>query len=108
ALRGWGGAAVAVIIAGAIVSGTRKAAIIFLITGAAFFVGFLAMAFGSSLYTHYALHIHLLGSKELQDHPSIGYVDFGLLVTGQAVTAWLCKETHRMLLERRPRVSVVD
>ena len=108
ALLGWGGAAVALIIACAVVPRTRKAAIIFVVTGAAFFVGFLAMAFGSSLYTRYALHIQLLGSKELQEHPSIGYVDFALMVTGQAVAAWLCKETHRMLLERRPRVSVVD
>lgn len=108
ALLGWGGAAVTAIIAGAIMPRTRKVAIIFLVTGAAFFVGFLAMALGGSLYTQYALHIQLLGSKELQDHPSIGYVDFALLVMGQAITAWLCKETHRMLLERRPRVSVVD
>ena len=108
ALWGWGGSAVALIIGCTIVPASRKAAIVFLVTGAAFFVAFLAMVFASSAYTQYVLHVRLLGSKELQDHPSIGYLEFVVQVLGQAITAWLCKETHRILLERRPRVRVID
>ena len=102
ALWGWGGSAVALIPACAAVPKTRRPAMVFLGTGVAFFVAFVLMAFVNSMYTRYVLHIVLLGDKELREHPSIGYVDMAVLLTGEAATAWLCKEMHRVLIQRRP------
>jgi hypothetical protein len=97
----WTGTTLGFVIACAVMPRTRRPAMVFVGTGAAFFAGFLFMAFVSSAYVRYALHIQLLGSEELRQHPSIGYVDLALQLIGQAVTAWICKEMHRLLMERR-------
>lgn len=101
ALLGWGGAALVVIVASAVIQKTRRVAIPFVVTSAAWSIAFLLMAFVGSMYTRYALHLRLLGDKELRDHPSIGYVDAAVLLIGEAVAAWLCKEMHRRLIEQR-------
>jgi hypothetical protein len=100
-LLAWTGTTVIFVIACAVMPKTRRTAIVFVATGASLFLAFLLMAFVGSMYTRYALHLRLLGDKELRDHPSIGYVNLVVQLVGQAVTAWICKEMHRILIERR-------
>lgn len=79
-----------------IVMRSHRAAIgTLLATGAVFFAGFSLMAYSSDVYVRHVLHIKLLGSPELQQHPSVEYVNLGLQLFGEAVTAIVCAKLHR-------------
>jgi len=97
----WTATTVAFVLACATLRSTRRAAMVFGGTAAALFAGFVFMASAEFAYTRYALHIRLLGSEELRQHPSIGYVMLATQLMGEAFAAWICKEMHRLLMERR-------
>jgi len=79
-----------------IVMRSHRAAIgTLLATGVVFFAGFSLMAYSSDAYVRHVLHIKHLGSPELQQNPSIEYVNLGLQLFGEAVTAIVCAKLHR-------------
>lgn len=91
-----------------IVMPSHRAAIgTLLATGVVFFVGFSLVAYSSDFYVRYVLQIKLLGSPELQQHPSIQYVTVGLQLFFDAVTAIVCAKLHRRFVLGRNQEFIV-
>jgi len=79
----------------------RMATVVLLTTSVVFFAGYTLMAYSGDAYIHHVLHIRLLGTSELEQHPSIIYVDLAFQLLGEAVTALVCAKLHRSFVKRR-------
>lgn len=90
----------AIVVVSATVRSWRRAALVFLGTGVTFFAGYNLMALTDLAYTRYVLHLRLIGTPQLEQHPSIGYVDLVMQLLGEFVTAWVCAKMHRRFVER--------
>ena len=83
----------------------RRAAMVLLVAGVTGFGSWLLAMF---LAYKYQRHVYpgLLGDREVREHPSIGWVSFGLLmVTGWMITI-ACSRMHRWLM-RDKRLDVL-
>lgn len=100
--------ALCLLIASCIPSGRRRAAAVFLVTGAVFIAGYYGAALLDMVYQQQILHLRMIGSRELEEHPSIGAVFVGAMLLGQIVTAYICGWMHRQLIQRRSKEIATD
>jgi hypothetical protein len=66
---------------------------------------YLSGLFALNLYQHAVLHIRLLGSYELAQHPSLNWLGFGLYVVNALVIAAICSFMHRQAGRRAQRIA---
>lgn len=98
----WIGLALALclLIASFILSGRRRAAMVFSATAVVFVVAYYAAAFLEHFYQLRILHLRTLGSREWEEHPSLGYVLYIAMLLGQVATACVCAWMHRRLAQK--------
>lgn len=96
---------ICVLAALAIGRGYRKAAMVLFVAGV---TGFSSLTLSMFLAIRYQRHIYpgLLGSRELREHPSIGWVSFGLLMmTGWMITTACARMHHWLMRDKQLDVS---
>lgn len=101
ALQSAGAVAIGIALIFTVMRSHRMAIGALLITSVIYFSGFALMAYSGDAYVHHVLHIRLLGSTELEQHPSIGYVNLAFQLIGQAATAFVCAKLHHNFVKRQ-------
>jgi hypothetical protein len=69
------------------------------------FSAFLCGLFALDYYQHAILHLHLLGDRELAEHPSLNWLGFALYVVNALIIAAICSFMHRHAPERALRIA---
>ena len=101
ALETVGAVAVGVALVFIVMRSHRVAMGALLTTSVIFFAARVLMVYSGHAFLHHVLHIRLLGSTELEQHPSIVYMYLPFELLGQAFTAFVCAELHHKFVKRR-------